>query len=496
MKRKIFIILTITLVVFSLFIGYIIYSNLEIILKDSITARANSTKDGFSYLIAQEKAKILNTLTDYANWTDMGEKGVKEQDKGWIKENLEPWIRRNFGYELVILVKSNGEIISKGTSPKVPIEELIPTDGTTKSGFYLSDDKLIMFSSSGVFSNSGETFYDAYLILGKVIDEKVLANWKNIIQADIVLSTPDRTYSTNPNIKEARVGSEGYGYQRGYITVKVPIIEKGMELASFYLYKYDYALHNIYKTFLISTFLSIFLAFLVAVILARFFIMRIFVPLDNLKKCVEAFKEGRYKIKMDIKGDEEIKGLARSFTEMASRIIERESALEIAKLQAQEISYTDELTSIPNRRYMEEYVTQLINSDKEFSMVFLDLDGFKKVNDILGHQRGDELLHNIAKWFKKNLREEDMVVSRYGGDEFCLIFVGADREKAERIVQRLYNKFHEEDFFNEEIPISFSYGIASYPSDGLTMYELLNLADKKMYQMKKSKAQFGELDGA
>lgn len=488
MKRKIFIILILTLIGFSLFTGYIIYSNLRLILHDSISARANSTKEGFSYLISQEKARISNTTTDYANWTDMGEKGVKRKDKKWLKENLDPWIRKTFGYELVILVKSNGEIISKGTSPDVPIKELVSTDGTIKSGFYLSDSRLMVYSSSGIFDNSGENFYNAYLILGEIIDEKILLNWKNIIQADIVLSVGDTIYSTNPSIKIANIGDEGYRYKGGYIIVKFPIIENDKEVASFYLYRHDSALHNIYRTFLISTFLSIFLALLVAIMLARFFISRIFIPLDTLRNEVESFKEGKYNVNMNIRGDKEIKDLAKSFTELISRITEREAALETAKLRAQEISYTDELTNIPNRRYMEEYITQLINSGKEFSIVFLDLDGFKKVNDILGHQRGDELLHNIAKWFKKNLREEDMVISRYGGDEFCLIFVGADKEKAEYILKRLHKNFQEEDFFKEEIPISFSYGIASYPKDGSSMYELLNLADKRMYQMKQNKA--------
>ncbi|MCX7794945.1 MAG: diguanylate cyclase [bacterium] len=487
MKRKIFIILILTLTGFSVFIVYIILSNLTTVLQDSISARAIRSREGLSYLIAQEKARLLTTLTDYAYWTDMGEMGVKKQDKKWLKENLDPWIRRTFGYELIILLKSNGEIISKGVSPDVPVRELISTDGKTKDGFYLSGDRLILYSSSGIFDNSGETFYNAYLILGKVIDEKLLASWKNIIQADILLSIPNKVYTTNPNIKETKVGSEGYKYHSGYIVTKIPVTERNQESANFYVYRYDGALNNIYKAFLITTFLSIFLALLVAIILARFFIIKIFAPLDSLKKCLEDFKEGLYKTDINIKGNDEIASLAKSFEEMASKIMERESALEVAKLQAQELSYKDDLTNIPNRRYMEEYVAKLINLGKEFSIIFLDLDGFKRVNDVLGHQRGDELLHNIAKWFKRHLREEDMVVTRYGGDEFCLILVGTDKERADKVIQRLHQNFHDEDFFEEEIPISFSYGIATYPSDGNNIYELLNLADRKMYEMKSGK---------
>jgi len=489
MKKKIFIILFLTLIGFSILIGYVIFLNSTKIMQDSIRARANSYKDGLLYLISQEKASISNTTRDYASWTEMGEKGVEEQDRGWLRENLDPWIRSHFGYELIMLVKSNGEIISKGKSPDVSIKELISTDRETKSGFYLSNGKLILFSSKGVFDNEEKTFYNAYLILGKIVDEKILEKWKNILQAELVLSTPYKTFTTNPRLKEARVRDEGYGYQGKYITVSIPIIEEGKELGRFYLYRYDNALYNIYKSYILTTSLSISVGFLIAVILARFFISRVLNPLDILRGKIEAISKGRYEIPLDIKGDEEIISLAKSFTEMISKIRDREVALEQARILAQEISYTDDLTNIPNRRYMEEYTAQLINSGKRFSLVFLDLDGFKKVNDILGHQRGDELLHDIAKWFKRNLREEDMVVSRYGGDEFCLILVGTDKDVASRVIERLDKSFRKEDFFIEDIPISFSYGIASYPDDADSMFRLLNIADKEMYKMKEKKKQ-------
>lgn len=84
MKRKIFIILFLTLIGFSMFVGYIIFFNSTKIMQDGIRTRANSYKNGFLYLISQEKASISNTVEDYAFWTDMGEKGVEEQDREWL----------------------------------------------------------------------------------------------------------------------------------------------------------------------------------------------------------------------------------------------------------------------------------------------------------------------------------------------------------------------------------------------------------------------------
>lgn len=488
LKTRIFVLLSIVLIGFFLSTGHIIAITSVRLFEDSIATRANSMENAFLSLIEQEKKQISTSVKDYAFWTEMGEFGVIKRDKEWLRENLYPWVKEHFGYELVLLIDKNKEIISGSSDLGINLEEAIPSDKSIGSGFYLSKEGLIIYASSGIFDNDGRRFYNAFLLFGKVIDQGILNSWKKVLQTDIYLSTQIRDYTTNANITKTTFrDGEKIKYQNGYITVNVPIVERDKVLGNFYIYKYDDTPIKLRRMFIFNTISFILLGLSISILMTRFLILRIFKPLDLLKSKAEEISDGRYEVSLDIFGNDEIASLAKSFNKMVSKVKDRETALALAKEKAQEISYTDDLTAIPNRRYMEEYINYLIDSRIRFSLVFLDLDRFKSVNDFLGHQKGDEVLHNIAKWFKSKLREEDMVVSRYGGDEFCIILVGADKEKAHQIIKRLYDSFHEEDFYREEISISFSYGIATFPDEAESLDELLNMADKRMYEMKETK---------
>jgi diguanylate cyclase (GGDEF)-like protein len=119
-----------------------------------------------------------------------------------------------------------------------------------------------------------------------------------------------------------------------------------------------------------------------------------------------------------------------------------------------------------------------------FSLVFLDLDYFKNVNDTYGHARGDEVLIEFANRVMSDLRTTDTLF-RYGGDEFVLILQGIDEERGPAFVQRLLNHCISEPISGEPpVTISFSAGIAYFPQDGETSRALLEAADKRVYNAK------------
>ena len=119
-----------------------------------------------------------------------------------------------------------------------------------------------------------------------------------------------------------------------------------------------------------------------------------------------------------------------------------------------------------------------------FSLVFLDLDHFKDVNDTYGHARGDEVLIEFARRVMDDLRTTDTLF-RYGGDEFVLLLQGIDEKRGPAFVQRLL-----ESSLTTPIPgdppvtISFSAGIAYFPEDGILLEDLLKAADERVYQAK------------
>lgn len=147
----------------------------------------------------------------------------------------------------------------------------------------------------------------------------------------------------------------------------------------------------------------------------------------------------------------------------------------------------DKMTNAFNRYFLEELICENIMESREFTLVFLDLDNFKEINDTYGHLAGDAVLIDLVNHIKTYLRKGDRVF-RYGGDEFCILF--NNREEAEGFKQRLEKKKAENcfEFSGEQIRYAFSVGIVDYNGESdITINDLVNEVDKKMYLDKKKK---------
>jgi len=150
----------------------------------------------------------------------------------------------------------------------------------------------------------------------------------------------------------------------------------------------------------------------------------------------------------------------------------------------------DPLTGLPNRRLLRDRVNAALNhaqrQGEPLALMFLDLDRFKNVNDSLGHQIGDELLIKVAQRLKSVLREQD-TVCRVGGDDFVLLCPGTDAAGAAHVASKLLEITSQRYFINQqELAITFSIGIALYPTDGDTFEALSMSADTAMYRAKQA----------
>jgi diguanylate cyclase (GGDEF)-like protein/PAS domain S-box-containing protein len=169
-------------------------------------------------------------------------------------------------------------------------------------------------------------------------------------------------------------------------------------------------------------------------------------------------------------------------------------ALSLASLLLRETlraqSIRDPLTGLFNRRFMEHTLEQELQRAKRrkqsLVVVFLDLDHFKRFNDIHGHDAGDTVLRSMAGLFQKHFRSED-VVCRYGGEEFAFILPESSSQDAAKRVEDLRQtaKSHRISY-NERVMevVTFSVGIAAYPENSLTAEELLRNADTCLYESK------------
>lgn len=172
------------------------------------------------------------------------------------------------------------------------------------------------------------------------------------------------------------------------------------------------------------------------------------------------------------------------------------SFVEITPLQAPDeairhLAYHDALTGLPNRRLLEDRVRQCIEHSsrhqKGFSLLFLDLDGFKQINDRHGHRYGDVLLCRTAERLLDTVRAEDSVC-RVGGDEFVLLLPETDSvSDLLTVVEKLRTALSTPVIFEGEcLRTSPSIGISRYPEDGTTLAELIAAADIAMYTVKQS----------
>ena len=157
---------------------------------------------------------------------------------------------------------------------------------------------------------------------------------------------------------------------------------------------------------------------------------------------------------------------------------------------AKDLIYIDELTRLHNVKYMEEALPNEIKRAKRFnlnlSLLFIDIDMFKRINDNYGHNIGNKVLFEVAQVLKKSVRDIDIVI-RYGGDEFTILLVETPSTGAKIIADRIRASIEGRNFFSEEgtaIKLTATLGIASFPEHALDKDTLTLLADKAMYKGK------------
>ncbi len=170
-------------------------------------------------------------------------------------------------------------------------------------------------------------------------------------------------------------------------------------------------------------------------------------------------------------------------------IVRVESLLEKAKKITQNI-YVDALTKVYNRKFINEKlpakIEKAIDTFTPLSVAMCDIDHFKKINDVYGHQAGDMVLSFLGNFLKTHVRGND-IVARYGGEEFLILLEGIEKKDAYNVMERLRETLSKEEIDidnGRKIKITISIGISSFPDDGSTLKELIEASDIALYKAK------------
>lgn len=208
-------------------------------------------------------------------------------------------------------------------------------------------------------------------------------------------------------------------------------------------------------------------------------------PIYCLKKAAIRVGGGDYSSCLSWDRRDEIGELAASFDAMTEQLEKAHTKLELLACQ-------DSLTGIFNRREFDRLFTielsRAVRYKHNLSLIMIDLDHFKQVNDKHGHLTGDNVLQTFATLVEKTIRDIDQF-ARYGGEEFVLILPEVDREGARVLAERIRTLIEDTNFGEadgEPVYITISAGIACYPKNGTSEKEIINSADKMLYQAKHS----------
>jgi diguanylate cyclase (GGDEF)-like protein len=257
--------------------------------------------------------------------------------------------------------------------------------------------------------------------------------------------------------------------------------------------------------------IAVVLALLVFAILATLLLTRRLVaPMHRLMRAARAVGAGRLDVYVPASSSDELGLLTHTFNHMTQKlgesrsevanyqrtledkVAQRTRELEIATAHAYKLAQHDILTGLPNRSLLNQRLKQIISlaqrDGRHVGCLFLDFDHFKRINDTLGHDAGDQLLQAIAQRLISAVRESD-TVARLGGDEFVVVLPGLDPEQAAyevmAVLTRVRESFMAPFRLSDQMPtLTCSVGVAMYPIDAQDGGNLIKQADTAMYAAK------------
>lgn len=173
--------------------------------------------------------------------------------------------------------------------------------------------------------------------------------------------------------------------------------------------------------------------------------------------------------------------IIKNYFELAEPVLQTKMLME----QLHQKSLKDPMTGLYNRRFLDQYIEFGASDKKQFSVMMIDIDYFKQVNDTYGHDVGDEVIKSLAKVMKNNLKGSDLAI-RYGGEEFLAITFNITKEVSAKIANKIREDFSKEIFKvnGETFSKTLSVGLAEYEIDKTTPWEVIKYADVALYYAK------------
>lgn len=170
-------------------------------------------------------------------------------------------------------------------------------------------------------------------------------------------------------------------------------------------------------------------------------------------------------------------------TILLKQYAEQQNCMKKMTDELQLMAHLDPLTQLYNRRYLTQYLERKMSEHKSvFSVILLDIDNFKQINDTYGHLFGDEVLQSFSQILMQHMKGHG-IVSRFGGEEFMLVFDSTDKAVMQEVLDKCASDFRQYGISTQNILMTFSGGEAIYRNEDM-LVKLFNVADEHLYQAK------------
>ncbi|MCO7222745.1 diguanylate cyclase domain-containing protein [Pleionea sp. CnH1-48] len=462
--------------------------------------------------------ELDSVVYDNAVWDEMY-KVVEQKDIDYLKQNYfikESYLTLNINgfyfydkqHALITGLSTDGQFTPLSANVfDAPNEQIVSLILTTeeeskasqlaqvkKRGFIEIDKKLAMFVSSNIIPSAGRGESRGTMLVWRFVNQKVQSQLSDLTQLKVVLSKgSDRNVSLSAqSIRENKVALERFHRdEQSNLSLTFSDIYHQPLLAVSYKAPKRMFDDRLFDTALIGASAGI------LVILALMFctLNKIVVqPILELQKTIRrVLNLGDYTQTTGMKRNDEIGRLAFMVDTLFNNVFTQQAELIKHNIKLKELSDTDELTGIANRRSLENYLGHLSEETlyvpESLSVLMIDVDHFKLYNDHYGHAAGDEALKEVASTIEDLTRSHYDMVARYGGEEFSVLLRKANKSRAVKVANKLCQSIfllripHESSPTSEYLTISI--GVASCPpKHKCNNKQLFEAADEALYQAK------------
>jgi len=467
------------------------------ILSDLETSRINENVQVALGGLAQKGLEMQRLASGHGMSIELSH-AVSRRDRAWIVKHVTDNVLATYGLHGVTVfgagfraIASSGTSLARlrnvnfvrGTNSKVASYQIVWYGG-----------ELWLVAASPIRANGYDAPVDGALVVGERIDDQfaqVLSRQTN--NAVTFVAMGKVLSSSEPIIAQLLASSanqsklyakNGIITRDGFTTKAYPLGVSGTQAFIAVSVKSDPITHarsTLIRGLLISLAPVIAMAIGIAVLLS----LRLGRPLASLHSAVNAIAFGDLGRRVEIKTDDEVGDLGRAFNAMADRVSSAQETLRRAAIR-------DGLTGLYNHREffrrLHEEASRAQRDGSALSILMIDLDYFKKINDTFGHLRGDAVLRESAAQIVVSVREGD-VVARYAGDEFAVILPHADAVQAAAIGERIRSG-NRDILEKADLPrdqgLSMSIGVAMRPDGEVVAERIVELADSALYRAKEA----------